>query len=209
MTLWGAGADAQESDKRRQVIKQQEREMARSKSDSQLPTDQNICPTCHVPAESKRQLKMHQEMRGHWNVSSSQPTDPAVPDELRHYHNNSCNVNTAYAPNTPRELIGTKECDCGLLALFTQYQHLQYNKDEKELQLCNCDGHWHVECPDGITRYISDESLQEYARQARLDEVKKLPKLPWKDHLHCIDTEYVDNRIAQLTATPHEGEETV
>lgn len=30
-----------------------------------------------------------------------------------------------------------------------------------ELPLCKCDGFWHVECPDGITRYISgiDETI--------------------------------------------------
>lgn len=34
-----------------------------------------------------------------------------------------------------------------------------------ELELCNCDGFWHVECPDGITRYISEKSFTEAIHQ--------------------------------------------
>jgi hypothetical protein len=34
-----------------------------------------------------------------------------------------------------------------------------------ELQLCNCDGFWHIECPDGVTRYVSEKSLQEYSHR--------------------------------------------
>ena len=33
-------------------------------------------------------------------------------------------------------------------------------KTDTELELCNCDGFWHVEGKDGITRYISESSIK-------------------------------------------------
>ena len=38
------------------------------------------------------------------------------------------------------------------------------------------------------------------ALEARIDELDKIPEYKWDNHKHCLDTDYVTERIAELKA---------
>lgn len=76
--------------------------------------------------------------------------------------------------------------DCQEQVPMTDSMHPFKHKEASrttELELCNCDGFWHVECPDGITRYISEKSFTEAVHQ----EAARLANPANVDRFEVID----------------------
>lgn len=48
------------------------------------------------------------------------------------------------------------------------------NPDTEELKLCDCDGSWHIEGQDGVTRYVDmeDECISRYIQKERQKAVE-------------------------------------